>query len=384
VFKDVKVFNKGIKLFKHKTQFKSRNWLFYKLSKYMLDLIVNHKRGCFLIGHQQHARMTSPRRYNFFAAVFYKNLIFRNNYTKRFNLSTYLIGDYNIYIRGLIYLTRNDPNWVPSEFAVSKHFETCGSILNTKFPIFKSMSVYNGFFIRENFIETNYYMAYIYDNLVTEGSLIFKNLKASIFPSRISQIFNYMPESFRIIDAKSRIKPTHPDRFPFLPTFKFLNRRKNIYRLFKTPINLFINSLSKNNSKNNNESFVFQNFEVLCALLLSPLFLKFIIFKSLNSVGRSFRTMFYQLPAQANKYIFYSKMNRENSNILPDKNFFFFIKKQVLKIFSYHKFSISATPWYFNTMIRFIEYCSGKKAHVRFFTLLTNYLNFYEKTRCLM
>jgi len=246
------------------------------------------------------------------------------------------------------------------------------------------MSVYNGFFIQENFIETNYYMAYIYDNIVTEGALIFKNLKTRILPSRVSQIFNYTPESFRIGNVKNQIKSIHPDQFPFSSTFKLLNRRKNTYRLFKTPVNLLTSSLSKNNSKSSNESFIFQNFEVLCALLLSPLFLKFIIFKSLNSVGRSFRTMFYQLPTQANKYIFYSKMGRENSNILPDKNFFFFVKKQVLKVFSYHKFSISATPWYFNTMIRFIEYCSGKKAHVRFFTLLTNYLNFYEKTRCLM
>jgi hypothetical protein len=56
----------------------------------------------------------------------------------------------------------------------------------------------------------------------------------------------------------------------------------------------------------------------------------------------------------------------------------------MLKIFSYSKFSITTVLWQYNTLLRFLEFCSGRKVCLKFFNFLGSTLNFSEKAQCLL
>jgi hypothetical protein len=56
----------------------------------------------------------------------------------------------------------------------------------------------------------------------------------------------------------------------------------------------------------------------------------------------------------------------------------------MLKIFNYSKFPTVTTLWHYNTLIRFLEFCSGKKVFVKFFNFLITNLTFSEKAQCLL
>jgi hypothetical protein len=60
------------------------------------------------------------------------------------------------------------------------------------------------------------------------------------------------------------------------------------------------------------------------------------------------------------------------------------LKKKIIKIFSYSKFSVSTTLWQYNTLLRFLEFCSGKKVCLKFFNFLGSTLSFSEKAQCLL
>ena len=70
------------------------------------------------------------------------------------------------------------------------------------------------------------------------------------------------------------------------------------------------------------------------------------------------------------------------SNIIPSQVFKYTVRRKLLRILSFHKFSLNVTLWYYNTLIRFIEACSGKKAYVKFNPFIENSLAFEDLARC--
>ena len=56
----------------------------------------------------------------------------------------------------------------------------------------------------------------------------------------------------------------------------------------------------------------------------------------------------------------------------------------MLKIFNYSKFPTITTIWHYNTLVRFLEFCSGKKVFIKFFNFLITNLTFSEKAQCLI
>lgn len=70
------------------------------------------------------------------------------------------------------------------------------------------------------------------------------------------------------------------------------------------------------------------------------------------------------------------------SNLLPSTMFKFTIKRKLLKVFKFHKFSSNITMWYYNILIRFIENCSGKKVYLKFNPFIENALTFSDLARC--
>ena len=72
-----------------------------------------------------------------------------------------------------------------------------------------------------------------------------------------------------------------------------------------------------------------------------------------------------------NKQFFNSRINIFNkSNLIPSNIFKYTIKRKLLKIVNFHKFSSNIIMWYYNILIRFMENCSGKKVYLKFAILL--------------
>ena len=54
----------------------------------------------------------------------------------------------------------------------------------------------------------------------------------------------------------------------------------------------------------------------------------------------------------------------------------------MLQIFNYDKFPVITSIWFYETLIKFLEFCSGKKVNLTLYTFLNNNLDFYEKSQC--
>ena len=74
----------------------------------------------------------------------------------------------------------------------------------------------------------------------------------------------------------------------------------------------------------------------------------------------------------------------QNSNLWPSSIFKYAVRRKILKVFTYNKFLPNVTMWYYNTLIRFMENCSGKKVYLKFNPFIENSLTFSDLARCQM
>lgn len=65
-----------------------------------------------------------------------------------------------------------------------------------------------------------------------------------------------------------------------------------------------------------------------------------------------------------------------NTNIVPHKSFNYIISKKLLSLFSTNKIREDIIPFYYHTIIRFIEHCSGKKVLIQFYPFLNQNISY--------
>lgn len=119
-------------------------------------------------------------------------------------------------------------------------------------------------------------------------------------------------------------------------------------------------------------------------LFFKPLLLKnFFKFQSYSITNLSNLNFFFFLLKKNFKSFFYSNINTLfKTNLFPNFTFFFVLKKKILKLFSYDKFSPITTPFYIDSLIRFFEYCSGKKILLKLNMFLNRSLSYQERAQC--
>jgi hypothetical protein len=169
--------------------------------------------------------------------------------------------------------------------------------------------------------------------------------------------------------------------FFFVDDFYNLNSLTNYKKLTNYPLNY---NWNKNPfSYKLNSYFNFNKFEILTYFFSNIFFFKYNIISNkkfdffFNS--KSFKKTLFNLIDS----IFYSVENKFYfNNLIPNFNFNFIFKKKIIKIFSYTKFTSSAFSWQYNAIVRFLEFCSGKKVCLKFFNFIKNTLNFNEKSQC--
>lgn len=317
------------------------------------------------------------RPYLFISKLFFKGLSFTADILSRSNVNFFLLSDEDIYYSDVIKVTRQYKNWNQKELFFLRNLGDAGNL--KKSSKIKTLSIFNNSLINDNFFESNFYILLFGDDSV--------NVDLS-FASKYFYKFNRQKSNFSyraILSLFNQITLSRKSR-PVRKLASVLelqtHKTDSSVRGLKS-----VPGLNKTNKRSTylNKFNVLPNFETLSLLFFKPLILKFFLYTYYNKKCASLARFNSTLPSIVNKFLFYSRNSLANfSNLNPDKNFIFFIKKRVIKIFNYQKFSISVTPWYFNSLVRFMEYCSGKKVYLKFYNFLNNYLDFVEKSRCLM
>lgn len=198
------------------------------------------------------------------------------------------------------------------------------------------ISFINRFYLINKNYENNYY--YFNNNIKTKI-----NSHTQIFNKNII-VNKFRTNSFYIYKFKSQHASTIKTTFT---TFNFI--------LFFYFSPLLFKYLLTINLKKKNEKNIFKRFSILKNLF----FLKDFFFNSSNT-------------------------HISANNLIPDLKFNYNFKKKMLKIFNYSKFPTITTIWHYNTLVRFLEFCSGKKVFIKFFNFLITNLTFGEKAQCLI
>jgi len=84
-----------------------------------------------------------------------------------------------------------------------------------------------------------------------------------------------------------------------------------------------------------------------------------------------------------NKFTFSTRIGfYQNSNLWPSSSFKYSVKRKLMKLFTYNKFLPNVTMWYYNTLVKFIEYSTGKKVYLKFNPFIENSLTYSDLARC--
>ena len=174
--------------------------------------------------------------------------------------------------------------------------------------------------------------------------------------------------------------------FRGLPLLSIFNSNDNFISLtnntfFKNNNNFFFPVNKSDKTYLSNTGLLLLDHFNLKSIINTPVLFKFIM--TTNDIHSMFTNTFSLISSSLTKHSFNSRVNTfKNSNIYPSHSLNFNIKRKVLKVFSYNKFSPNITMWYYNTLIRFIENCSGKKCFLKFNPFIENCLTFSDVARC--
>ena len=129
--------------------------------------------------------------------------------------------------------------------------------------------------------------------------------------------------------------------------------------------------------------FATTRIEILSAFLLKPFLFKltYLFFSFTNKANLNF---FYERHAAFYKQIFpfVRRPNIQFNNLFYEKNFLFFLRKNTVKSFAFFKLPLLVFSWHYLTLIKFLEYATGKRIYLKFYSLLSVDLEFAENARC--
>ena len=111
----------------------------------------------------------------------------------------------------------------------------------------------------------------------------------------------------------------------------------------------------------------------------SPLLLKYLLVQ--QNIPRNFSVS--PISTLLNSFFFTNRYNFfKKTNLISVKEFNFVLQKKILKIINFDKFRPNVVLWYYTTIIRFIEFYSGKKVFFKLNPFIENSLTFSDLARC--
>lgn len=163
--------------------------------------------------------------------------------------------------------------------------------------------------------------------------------------------------------------------------FKNIDHEESFYpNNFKTtnitPSNRIMLLGTSSNVTNLESTIQFKKLSNLIVLLTNPLDLKLLLKKSslqkysnysVSHINNIINSLFYKIYMRINGEF---NNNIVSNNLIPNPHFNFSIFKKISGSHSDGIFTMSSVPWHYNTIIRFMEFCSGKKILFQFYPFL--------------
>lgn len=342
------------------SDYRAKIFFLFKQSHYFL----NYKNACVIENVSQTSVSKTPlfefkRKIaflNFNEACVRAPLFFKKINNNPFRLNRALFLSYNL-IR-LFYKTRRF-GFFPFNSSELRNgartYVTRASTNCNKFFIFKSKRcLYSK--TRINFISNHAKIAFLFAR--ARYTFVVKNEKSRALPNYFS-IGN--KKKNKVLFSKFWLtgKDKNIGSLQHIFNFSFLGRAVNP---------LFANL----------EFFFSQSFSPLTAKLLTIENSRFFKMRNISMFGAFIGYHF-------NNFFFYSKSvpAKTFSNLIAQTSLFTFaFKKFIIRTFSNRRFPIDENIFHYETVIRFLEFCSGKKIYARFNPFMTNLLTLEEKIRC--
>jgi len=145
----------------------------------------------------------------------------------------------------------------------------------------------------------------------------------------------------------------------------------------KTSVKSF--STITQNASNLTLDLFFKNTNLLSYVFTNSILFKYLFSLTSNQLQISSPVLMFNL---SNNYFPTNNSLFNKSNIVTFHSFNYKLKRRVLKAFTYDTFSPNVTMWYYHTIIRFIENCTGKKVYLKFNPFIENSLTFNDLSRC--
>lgn len=279
--------------------------------------------------------------YTIYSKFLFFHLNLYNFQLFKFKTNIFYFSQFDNINENLTILTKNSLNL--NKFDIFKNILIKLNKENLSFNLF---FIVNAYIFKSNLVE-NDYSFFTFSKEQSFNLKFYKNL-ADIFIKNKNKIKSFTGTSF-------------VDNWPKFKGYKF-----NFFKLPNNQLNFF---------------FYSSCFEIITFFFLKPLFFKILYLSDNIYFKQSKVNNNFSLIKNYINIFFYSKKNIYN-NIIPDGSFIYFFKKKILKIFNYQKFSISSVPFFYSSIIRFIEFCSGRKVYVKFNAFLNNNLTTVEQARC--
>ena len=141
-------------------------------------------------------------------------------------------------------------------------------------------------------------------------------------------------------------------------------------------------------------SYVNEKYETLIshlfflnAMLKNPLVFKYALFRK---AGRLLLTSGYlPLPTleavlgSLERFCFGSRWDLiKNSNVYPLPTFNYQIRRRLVSLLTFRKFSTHTSIWYFNMLVRFAEFCTGRKVYIKLNPFIEKSLLLTDQMQC--
>lgn len=131
----------------------------------------------------------------------------------------------------------------------------------------------------------------------------------------------------------------------------------------------------------------FAQFEHFVFFFSTPIFFKYLLLytkttNQFNAIDFIFSKSYDLITKRT---LNYSKNSKHTINNLHYNEYFnYTFNKILIKILDHAKFGVNTIFWHYQILIRFLEYCSGKKIYFKINPFLQNNLSFSEKIQCLV
>jgi len=356
-------------------------WTRFLLKKFNLPFAQTSTNYQFFVNPPKNTNFLLPR-YLLFNRLFFNELDFGDNGAKRYVAGAYFLKSKDVFESKITRIIRTQPNLEFSQFFNFKDFELF-FYRKTNFNLL--MSVSSSLFFNDSMLEssltfetiksTNFGFLRNFNKFDGDSYNCLYNSSLSLFLESSEQSLNKLSSIIRPL-FPCYIVQTNFALTSKLTELPYLNNNFHAvtYEPRKPCLQL---NLSFSNYFNSPVAFNF--------LFTHTLFFKKLIFiKTITTSEFNLKTLYQIFTTQIEKNFFYQEgTSLSRSNLLPHGSSIINIRKFFLKVFAYQKFTPQVTPWYFNTFVRFVEHCSGKKVLFKSQSNLLNALTFEEKAKCL-